>query len=151
MRRALALLTLALGLLAPRAGAEPRYVPAYSDLELGQYFIDVNSILRQGDVVFFRYKNVITWQYRQHLLQSARGKAKREKIKRWSYSLVSLYYKPLEGTARTASSATYSNVGKLLTRTNYDQPFTPTSKSRAVEAVCAAVMRHIAAHPEDVR
>ena len=150
-------LTLAAALTACRSVAAAqdgeRYLPAFQDDRMGLYFLDTETIQRQEgwDVFLFRYKSVISWRYRDKLLQRTRDKREREKIRRWAYSIVSLFYRPRDRTARFAVTATFSRTDKLLTRTPCDQPFTPVSRSPAVEALCDALMRFVAAHPEAVQ
>lgn len=150
------ILALAAALAACRSAAAQdgdRYLPAFQDDRMGLYFLDTETIQRQegGDVFLFRYKSVISWRYRDKLLQRTRDKREREKIRRWAYSIVSLFYRPRDRTARFAVTATFSRTDKLLTRTPCDQPFTPVSRSPAVEALCDALMRFVAAHPEAVQ
>ena len=151
------ILALAAALAACRSAAAAqdgdRYLPAFQDDRMGLYFLDTETIQRQegGDVFLFRYKSVISWRYRDKLLQRTRDKREREKIKRWAYSIVSLFYRPRDRTARFAITATFTRTDKLLTRTPYNQPFTPVSRSPAVEALCDALMRFVAAHPEAVQ
>ena len=151
------ILALAAALTACRGAAAAqdgdRYLPAFQDDRMGLYFLDTETIQRQegGDVFLFRYKSVISWRYRDKLLQRTRDKREREKIRRWAYSIVSLFYRPRDRTARFAVTATFTRTDKLLTRTPYDQPFTPVSRSPAVEALCDALMRFVAAHPEAVQ
>ena len=130
-----------------------RYLPAFQDDRMGLYFLDTETIQRQegGDVFLFRYKSVISWRYRDKLLQRTRDERERAKIRRWAYSIVSLFYRPGDRTARFAVTATFTKTDKLLTRTPCDQPFTPVSRSPAVEALCDTLMRFVAAHPEAVQ
>ena len=151
------ILALAAALTACRGAAAAqdgdRYLPAFQDDRMGLYFLDTETIQRQegGDVFLFRYKSVISWRYRDKLLQRTRDKREREKIRRWAYSIVSLFYRPGDRTARFAVTATFTRTDKLLTRTPCDQPFTPVSRSPAVEALCDTLMRFVAAHPEAVQ
>lgn len=151
------ILALAAALAACRSAAAAqdgdRYLPAFQDDRMGLYFLDTETIQRQegGDVFLFRYKSVISWRYRDKLLQRTRDEREREKIRRWAYSIVSLFYRPGDRTARFAVTATFSRTDKLLTRTPCDQPFTPVSRSPAVEALCDTLMRFVAAHPEAVQ
>lgn len=150
------ILALAAALAACRGAAAQdgdRYLPAFQDDRMGLYFLDTETIQRQegGDVFLFRYKSVISWRYRDKLLQRTRDERERAKIRRWAYSIVSLFYRPGDRTARFAVTATFTKTDKLLTRTPCDQPFTPVSRSPAVEALCDALMRFVAAHPEAVQ
>lgn len=150
------ILALAAALAACRGAAAQdgdRYLPAFQDDRMGLYFLDTETIQRQegGDVFLFRYKSVISWRYRDKLLQRTRDERERAKIRRWAYSIVSLFYRPGDRTARFAVTATFTKTDKLLTRTPCDQPFTPVSRSPAVEALCDTLMRFVAAHPEAVQ
>ena len=137
-------------------GAQPptdRYILVFQDDNLGMYYLDTETIQRQADedVLLFRYRSVISWRYRDKLLKEVRDRRTRDKIKRWAYSIVTVFYNPADRTAKPAVTVTFTKTDKLLSRTPHNQPFAPVSESPALEAVCDALTRYVTAFPKAVR
>ena len=148
----LALLSLPLLAAACWAAYSERYLPAFRDPEMGQYFLDTQGIERRDGVLLFRYKNIVSWRYRNRSLKGVEKTEERLRIKRWAYSVVTLYYDPARRAARPAISTTWSKTDDLLTRKLHrGEPFTPVDRSPALAAICGVLMDYVATHPEAVR
>ena len=149
----LAVLLALLFLVVPSwAAYNERYLPAFQAPEMGRYFLDTEGIERQDGVFLFRYKNIVSWRYRNQALKGVEKKDERLRIKRWAYSIVTLYYDPARRAARPAISTTWSKTDELLTRkVHQGEPFAPVDRSPALAAICSVLMDYVTAHPEAVR
>lgn len=115
--------------------------------EFGDYYLDSTMLYRKNDVITYGYKEIISEQYKDHLLQllkkSKNGK-ERQRVKEWAFSISFAQINPRKKTWRPISSTSYNKRGKILESNDTSHfPFAPMPEIGTIErCIIASVMMH---------